>query len=85
MAVEAKYGELDIKGIPAGEPVFVLRARDLTALEMLRAYVQMCEHAGSPQSHLDAIGEVREAFSTWRAEHADEVKVPDTETAASSA
>lgn len=38
MAIEKKYGKLDIPGIPDDEPVFVLRAQDAYALDTLRDY-----------------------------------------------
>lgn len=38
MAFDSKYGEVDIKGVPDDEPVFILRGQDLTATVALQMY-----------------------------------------------
>lgn len=76
MAFEAKYGQLDIPGIPEHEPVFVLRAQDVCAPEAIEHYRQLCGQAGSPQAHLDGIADARLNFVVWQNDHP--VHVPDS-------
>lgn len=82
MARDAKYGTITVEhesGNPFGddEPVFLLRARDVTSGAVLRAYRDQCETYGAPQEHLASIAEVEATFAWWQDEHADLVKVPD--------
>lgn len=76
MAIEKKYGTLDIPGIPADEPIFILRAQDNLALSLLREYwrrrTDPCTFVGSPglstedkrklRDHMNA---VLDAFEDW--------------------
>lgn len=74
MAIEKKYGKLDIPGIPDDEPVFVIRAQDAYALDTLRDYFDRRRDpyllvGGSPpedkrklRDHMNA---VLDAFEDW--------------------
>ena len=66
--------------IPDDEPVFLLRARDLTAMSLLEHYRHGCAQVGSPQSHIDAIDDIREAFGRFRREQPHRLKVPGVRT-----
>lgn len=62
------------KPIPDDEPVFVLRAKDVHALEALRAYLSVVdtpEHAQSVRQRINA-------FEAFTVAHADRMKFPDT-------
>ncbi len=62
MAKDAKYGQLEIPGIPADEPVFVLRAQDAFAGAMIRSYRELRHSAGAiPDSVNLSIGR----FDAW--------------------
>lgn len=81
MAIDAKYGvvkvEVDSPNSPLNgsqEPVFVIRARDKTALLAIQAYADL----NSMNKELyDGVGEVYDTFVKWRDEHPELVKMPD--------
>jgi hypothetical protein len=76
---EMKYGTVtsDRRTFHPGEPVFIVRAQDRLAPELLRRYYTLCLAAGCDDSHLSAIDDVRRSFTAWQAEHPDLVKIPD--------
>lgn len=77
--LDVKYGEVTVEhnGFLAGEPVFVLRAKDAAAIDTLEAYRQAAGGIGAQQAHLDAVNEVIRTFRAWQAENEDRVRVPD--------
>ncbi len=46
MARDNKYGQIEIKGLPADEPVFVLRAQDALALPAILQYLHNVQSLG---------------------------------------
>jgi len=78
MAVEGKYGQITTErgSIPADEPVFLLRAQDITSVDTIEAYLSFCERAGSPLEHREAVMEAAGRFLAWQADNRDKVKVP---------
>lgn len=62
------------KPIPDHEPVFVLRAQDVHALEALRAYLMVVD---TPE-HSQAVRQRIEAFEAFAVAHPDRMKFPDT-------
>lgn len=93
MALDMKYGQIDIPGIPEDEPVFILRAKDslseLAISEYQSLYVKFKNHEKDfPENadietlrqandFLNRLRAVRRVFVEWQASHADSVKVPD--------
>lgn len=82
MATDAKYGRITVErepGNPLGvdEPVFLLRARDVTSGATLAEYRAQSEAYGSPAEHLAALDDVILAFARWQDAHPESVKVPD--------
>jgi hypothetical protein len=63
MAVSGKYGELNIPGIGAKEPVFVLRAQDKLALTTMEMYKSLAASHGS--TVVGALGKEIERFQQW--------------------
>lgn len=62
------------KPIPDDEPVFILRAQDVHAVEALQAYLESVDdvdHAGAVQARLDA-------FDAFADAHPERMKSPDT-------
>jgi tryptophan 2,3-dioxygenase len=59
----------------AGEPVFVIRAKDLTAIDAIRAYTQLAEK--STYEFLTALVELEDEFIEWRDNNPDKLKYPD--------
>lgn len=74
MAVSTKYGKLDIGKIADDEPVFVLRARDETALLAIKDYRSRALALGLDSIVASVDAEI-EAFETFRSEN--ETKLPD--------
>lgn len=67
------------KPIPDDEPIFILRARDLSAEGALETYFQSID-MGTPHEH--AVRLVIRAFEAFAAKHKDRMKEPDTEPSA---
>ena len=63
MASSGKYGQLEIPGIPDGEPVFILRAQDRLAEKTVQIYQILAESHGSPLS--GGLDKVVETFRRW--------------------
>lgn len=60
--------------IPDDEPVFVLRASDCRAAQVLFDYATYCKNPRHVQAVLDRQG----AFLLFKIEHRDRMKEPDT-------
>ena len=80
MAVDRKYGKVTFeKGdIGEDEPVFVFRARDATVPDLLAEYWWLCDNAGSPQHHLDAIRDAKTDIEKWQKDNPDQVRIPQS-------
>lgn len=80
MAVDGKYGRVTFEKephtpIPDDEPVFIFRAQDDLAAQVILFYGRLCAKEGSPDSHTDAIMEAYDRFVEWKEDHA--TKIPD--------
>ena len=60
--------------IPDDEPVFIFRARDIHAREVLEAYARVID----PGDHRDAVCQRIEDFARFAAGHPERMKAPDT-------
>lgn len=78
MAIDHKYGEFEIPGVPADMPVFVLLAKDVTALETIGDYKDINLDRGNqdPQWHSD-LDSVLLSFSNYAITKIETMKVPD--------
>lgn len=77
MAIDSKYGKVSIKGVPADEPVFILRAQDILTPDMTLRYAEGCRAAGSPEAHVEAVLGARQAVIQWQEDNPDAVGVAD--------
>lgn len=75
MAVEEKYGNVEIPGVPADEPVFVLRAQDRLAFSTLIHYSLIAEQHGCEYKFIQSITDLTEKFAEWQDNHM--TKLPD--------
>ena len=64
MAIENKYGELVIDGIPVDEPVFLLRSQDALAVATLQFYKLLRESTGDVNG-AEAIDLAIRRFKAW--------------------
>lgn len=64
------------QAIPADEPLFLLRARDLHALATLHYYDAVCRQAGCTAEHLEGIERAKARFEAFRNQHTDRMKQP---------
>lgn len=71
MAVSDKYGKIDIRGIGADEPVFILRAQDRLAVTTVELYRLLTASHHSPVA--DRLGPSIESFRRWEGKR----KLPD--------
>lgn len=62
--------------IPEDEPIFILRARDNLAIELLRSYDTLSRIAGCNDFHLNMLFQTREKFSTFARENPEKMKQP---------
>jgi hypothetical protein len=60
--------------IPDDEPVFILRAKDILAIDTLEEYTELLP---PNTDHFKAINNVRKKFNNWRAANQDKIKEPD--------
>lgn len=61
--------------IPADEPVFLLRAQDVTAPEVVRFWAERARQVGADESITDLADNWSFIMHEWQREHG--VKVPD--------
>jgi len=66
------------EAIPDDEPVFILRARDTTALAVLVAYHSDHLLCGNSEHAAAVLKRVKD-FQRFMREHSDRMKYPDTE------
>lgn len=71
MAIDLKYGRVTTERgtIGADEPVVVFRAQDRLLPKLLKVYKILCELAGSPQHHIEAIHDAAMTVKAWQANH----------------
>lgn len=77
MAIDFKYGEIEISGIPDDEPVFVIRAKDQASVDSIRDYFVNAYRVGATEDFAKAGDSVVLAFEDWQESNRDRVKVPD--------
>ena len=65
--------------VPADEPLFILRGRDVNAVETLFHYKRMANQTGADNNHLEAIERRIKEFSSFAWNHPERMKVPDTD------
>jgi hypothetical protein len=78
MPIDNKYGKVTFEtpnGIAEDEPIIIFRAQDAALVPTLWTYRYLCEQAGSPEEHLDAIKKVIDQSNDWIENHSS--KVPD--------
>lgn len=80
MAIDRKYGRVTFENANIGEdePVFVFRAQDMLTPLVLEYYEELCQHAKSPQHHLDGIAEARKQITAWQQSFHNFTQVPQS-------
>ena len=78
-AVEGKYGLVTCsnKQFHPGEPVFILRATDLLAPEVIYHYAAVCRKAGCDEAYVHAAIDHAHRIHTWQSRNRHLVKIPD--------
>jgi hypothetical protein len=81
MATDLKYGEVTTERgqFEPDEPVVLFRGRDRLLPKMLKIYRLLCELAGSPDHHLDAIHQSAERVKAWQAANPSLVRTPSSD------
>lgn len=62
--------------VPDEEPLFLLRGRDILALDFLALYVDLSKKAGCNVYHFQKIEETTANFIRFRKEHPERLKMP---------
>lgn len=88
MAYDRKYGQITAEhgdvahgeaGVPlnsSDEPVFVIRAQDISAVVAIKAYFVEAAIHGATFDYDTMVSTVEE-FQQWQADHPELVKIPD--------
>jgi len=71
MAIENKYGDVNVPGIPENEPIFIFRAQDIFAGLILRMYQEFRRSSGDRKG-ADNISLAISRFDAWGTK-----KIPD--------
>ena len=71
MAVDTKYDIVDVEGIPAEEPIFVLRAQDTFAVATIKFYQGLRDSSGDGAGVVDLEHTIGR-FKAW-----SKKKIPD--------
>ena len=83
MALSAKYGEVTLQEnsdlSESSEPVFIVRAQDALALQIVRdyRYAYTDAYGEDNQSLVEDLERTYEVFEEWQEINADKVKQPD--------
>jgi len=84
MALDAKYGEVTLQEnfdlSESSEPVFIVRAQDALALQIIRDYRYAYTDAygeDSDSNFVDSLERVYEVFEEWQDINKEKVKKPD--------
>ncbi|MGH7066381.1 MAG: hypothetical protein ACREFO_15780 [Acetobacteraceae bacterium] len=64
MAVSGKYGKVDVAGLGADEPIFIIRAQDRLAEAALDLYKALATSHGAPVAA--GIERERDRFRNWQ-------------------
>lgn len=64
------------EAIPRDEPVFLLRARDYLAVNVLTSYLAYAQEDGCSRAHLQGIADTIQEFSEFQAAHPERMKQP---------
>jgi hypothetical protein len=76
MALDRKYGQVSVPGIPEDEPIFILRGQDSIAYAAIMQYAALCESAGTAPEHVEHARKSADVLSYWPVK-----KLPDTKRA----
>lgn len=77
MAVDAKYGEVEIPGVPDDEPVFILRGQDRATPQTIMEYANNAVTVGADAEHAERAREASSELRRWQEANPDRVKIPD--------
>ena len=75
MAIDQKYGDVNIPGVPKDEPVFILRGQDAASAETILFYAVIAQRVGAAPNHIRHILKSYEAVAAWPIK-----RIPDTVT-----
>lgn len=77
MALDAKYGKIDIPGVPDDEPVFVIRGRDAIGPRSVESYAVRASGAGCDREFIDGVNAVAASMKKYQDDNPELVKRPD--------
>lgn len=65
--------------VPADEPLFILRGRDVLSRDTIAAYLALCEKGGADRDHIAAVRERLRQFEEFKTKNPHRMKTPDTD------
>lgn len=77
MAIDKKFGRINIPNVPDDEPVFVIRGKDKAAVNAIRSYARAAYDIGAGQVLLENAHDCANEIKDWQEGHPEQVKVPD--------
>lgn len=67
----------NLLNIPEGEPLFILRAQDVTVVPVIRFYGTSALAAGATPEFVQHVNEDAYEFEQWQEANPGRVKIPD--------
>jgi hypothetical protein len=64
------------EAIPEDEPIFILRGRDVLAVQTLAYYLEISAEHGCNDYHQQKVSEAIERFTSYEIDHPDVMKTP---------
>lgn len=64
-------------GAMSGEPLFIIRAKDILSCPAIARYQTLAIEAGCDESFINGLNESIGQFADWQADNAESVKKPD--------
>lgn len=77
MAQDSKYGDVEIPGIPADEPVFIIRGKDKAAPDAVEEYGLIAVEHGASREFGDSVSSRANEIRVWQKNNPSLVKFPD--------
>jgi hypothetical protein len=70
------YKKSNKEVVPEDEPLFLLRGRDILAVKLLMAYLEISKEAGCNAYHFLKLGETVAGLVKFQEEHPERMKLP---------
>ena len=73
--MKSRYTIEDLKNIPEDEPVFIIRAKDVTAPAVIQHWAELAAYYGAKEEMVDQAAKLSLEVVEWQRVHG--MKIPD--------